>query len=61
MKIKVFDNAEIYFDTETLECDCTKQSCINCPINAYKCSTLSIERQAFKVLEHNIQELIKLL
>ena len=50
MKIKVFDNAEIYFDTETLECDCTKQNCINCPINAYKCSTLSIERQAFKVL-----------
>lgn len=66
MKLKIHSNPNIYFDTKTLEVECFGVSCTKCPYACCRHSedihcTRTITKDAFKLLENNIKELIKLL
>lgn len=65
MKLKIHSNPNIYFDTKTLEVNCIGVSCSRCPyrylVGTDKSCVEVITKDAFKLLENNIKELIKLL
>lgn len=62
MRLKLFPDKEIYYYTETDMYYCGSQECSKCPVTNYQGTCASTTRYlAFKRLEENIQELIKLL
>lgn len=68
MRIKLFPNEEIYYDTVTLQKIChRKDGCLDCPLwwdFDFKPPTpcnIKAGKIAFKILEDNIKKLISLL
>lgn len=62
MKLKLFPDKEVYFDTETDMRYCLNQECSKCPVTNYQGTCATTTRYlAFKRLEENIQKLIDLL
>lgn len=73
MRLILFGDKELLYDTETNEISCGKRPCLGCPL--YKMAekenmftnneTIDCRRAgiitAFAMLEHNMKELIKLL